>query len=165
MTPLLLALALAADPAVTPPPLEPTPGPTRLQVVGATLALEGIILLNSGLAANSPRSMGWVLVGMAPLAPVLGSGPAPVRVAGGLVLGSIGLYNLLELRGARYTPGGRFWRNLAAWHLGAGAMALTSLAAGPGEADPGAAGPGGAPALAIGFTAGGGAGLLLSGRY
>jgi hypothetical protein len=119
------------------------------------------VAFNSGLAAHQPVGMGLLLLGVAPLVPILSTGPACERAVGGLVLGGLGLYNALELARPRYSSSERFWRNMAAWHLGAGVIALSSWATG---ADQPPAPPSPPLAIGVGLTPGG-AGLQLAGRF
>jgi len=175
MLTLIAALMLAAPPA----PLAPSPGdastevpaaPARpaepsgwqgsrtLQVV-AYVALEGLFVGSSALAARWPQPTGWVLVGTAPLGYLnmqRGDTLAATTVGVTGTMG-LGLYDALELRGQRYSRGQRFWINLAAWHTLALATQLTHHLTREER-------PSAAPALAIGVGADGPV-LRLAGRF
>lgn len=118
---------IASDPAAPAPPAKPTEKDLPAWV--PWVAGEALIAANSGLATAWPEPVGWVFAIGGPIWSVEAHdwyeyGAAVAGFAG------IGLLNALELRKDRYSAGARFGYNVLAWHGFAAAIALADLAGG-----------------------------------
>tara|TARA_R110002167_G_scaffold84928_2_gene230596 strand:- start:2110 stop:2565 length:456 start_codon:yes stop_codon:yes gene_type:complete len=85
----------------------------KVNSLTAAAIVEGIILINSGLAAASPKGFGWVMTAISPFV-LAGDGSTYTNSVGALGFAAIGQYNAQELKNEEYSKSDIFKRNFIA---------------------------------------------------